>query len=254
MAMLNRAGVGIYHQVSGHKTDKTPVLLTHGMYATSAMWEPNLPALGAGRQIITWDIRGHGQSDYPDDQGLYTEALSVGDMEAILDSQGIQRAVIGGLSLGGYLSMAFNLAFPERVVALMLFDTGPGFRRDEPRQQWNDTVDALSKRIEETGLEAVSGGAEVDASKHRGLSGVVKAQRGIMKQFDGRIIESLPAISVPTLVVVGANDQPFLAAADYMAERIPNAEKVVIEGAGHASNIDQPEAFNRAVLKFLDGI
>jgi pimeloyl-ACP methyl ester carboxylesterase len=254
MAMLDRAGVGIYYQVTGQKTDKTPVLLTHGMAATTAMWEPTLPALGAERQIIAWDIRGHGQSDSPDDQALYTEALSVGDMAAILDTQGIQRAVIGGLSLGGYLSLAFNLAFPERVVALMLFDTGPGYRRDEPRQQWNDTVDASSKRMEELGLEALSASAEVSASRHRGVSGLVRAQRGIMKQFDGRVIESLPAISVPTLVVVGANDQPFLAAADYMAERIPNAEKVVIQGAGHASNIDQPEAFNQAVLGFLDGI
>jgi pimeloyl-ACP methyl ester carboxylesterase len=254
MAMLNRAEAGIYYQVTGQKTGKTPVLLTHGMAATTAMWEPNLPALSAERQIITWDIRGHGQSDSPEDQALYSEALSVGDMAAVLDSQGIQRAVIGGLSLGGYLSLAFNLTFPERVVALMLFDTGPGFRRDEPRQQWNDNVDASSKRMEELGPEALSASAEVRASRHRGVSGLVRAQRGIMKQFDGRVIESLPAISVPTLVVVGANDQPFLAAADYMTERIPNAKKIVIKDAGHASNIDQPEAFNRAVLEFLDGI
>ena len=254
MAMLNRAGVGIHYEVTGPMTGQAPVLLSHGMMATTAMWEPNLPGLAAGRQIITWDIRGHGQSDSPDDQALYTEASSVEDMAAILDAQNIERAVIGGLSLGGYLSLAFNLAYPERVTALMLFDTGPGYRRDEPRQQWNDNVAANAKRMEELGMDALSSSAEVSAARHRGISGLIRAQRGIMPQYDGRVIESLPGITVPTLVLVGADDQPFLAAADYMAQRIPGAVKVVIPDAGHASNIHQPEAFNRAVLEFLDSI
>src|ERR1700759_3833834 len=99
MAVLDRAGASIHYQVTGPKTGKTPVLLSHGMTATTAMWEPNLPALAAERQIITWDIRGHGQSESPDDQALYTEAASVADMAAVLDTQGTGRAVIGGLSL-----------------------------------------------------------------------------------------------------------------------------------------------------------
>jgi pimeloyl-ACP methyl ester carboxylesterase len=254
MAMLNRGGVGIHYEVTGTQAGQTPVLLSHGMTATTAMWEPNLPALAAGRQIITWDIRGHGQSDSPDDQGLYTEAHSVEDMAGILDAQGIEQAVIAGLSLGGYLSLAFNLAYPARVKALMLFDTGPGYRRDEPRQRWNGNVAANAKRMEDFGLDALSSSAEVAAAKHRGISGLIRAQRGIMPQFDGRVIESLPSISVPTLVLVGADDDPFLAAADYMATHIPNARKVVLEDAGHASNIHQPRAFNQAVLEFLDSI
>jgi pimeloyl-ACP methyl ester carboxylesterase len=254
MAMLDRAGVSIHYEVAGPRTGKTPVLLSHGMTATTAMWEPNLAALAAERQVITWDIRGHGQSDSPDDQALYTEAASVADMAAVLDTQGTERVVVGGLSLGGYLSLAFNLAHPERVAALMLFDTGPGYRRDESRQQWNDNVAATAKRMEELGTGALSGSAEVTAAQHRGISGLIRAQRGIMPQYDGRVIESLQTISVPTLVLVGADDQPFLAAADYMAQRIPNARKVVLDNAGHASNIHQPEAFNRAVLEFLDSI
>jgi pimeloyl-ACP methyl ester carboxylesterase len=70
---------------------------------------------------------------------------------------------------------------------------------------------------------------------------------------DARVIESLPDIKVPSLVVVGADDTPFLAASDYMAAKIPGAKKVVIEGAGHSANIDQPEAFNAALVAFLDG-
>ena len=73
------------------------------------------------------------------------------------------------------------------------------------------------------------------------------------RSSDARVINSLPDIDVPALVVVGAKDKPFLAARDYMAAKIPGAKKVVIPDAGHAANIDQPEAFNTAVLDFLKG-
>jgi pimeloyl-ACP methyl ester carboxylesterase len=76
----------------------------------------------------------------------------------------------------------------------------------------------------------------------------------MLTQRDARVIESLPNIKVPSLVVVGADDTPFLAASDYMAARIPGAQKVVIPSAGHAVNIDQPQAFIDAVLPFLDGL
>jgi pimeloyl-ACP methyl ester carboxylesterase len=74
----------------------------------------------------------------------------------------------------------------------------------------------------------------------------------MLAQRDGRVIKSLPDIKVPTLIIVGADDAPFLAPTDYMAAKIPNARKVVIPHAGHASNLDQPELFNQAVLEFLE--
>jgi pimeloyl-ACP methyl ester carboxylesterase len=74
----------------------------------------------------------------------------------------------------------------------------------------------------------------------------------MLAQTDGRVIQSLPSIEVPTLVLAGANDAQFLMATDYMAAKIPGAEKVILEGAGHAANIDRPEAFNKAVRAFLD--
>ena len=81
--------------------------------------------------------------------------------------------------------------------------------------------------------------------------GLVRAARGMLTQRDAGVMSSLPTIAVPTLVVVGADDAPFLAAADYMAGKIPGAKKVVIPDAGHAANMDQPAAFNAAVRGFL---
>ncbi len=254
MSILNREGVNIYYEVNGLAGDRLPVLLTHGYSATSEMWRPNLEALGARRRMITWDIRGHGRSDSPEDQSLYTPELSVDDMEAILEATGTQKAVVGGLSLGGYLSLAFHLRHPERVAALMLFDTGPGFKRDEPREAWNRTAEATAVAYETRGLEALPNRPEVGRSTHRGAGGLARAARGILVQYDSRVIESLSTIAVPVLVVVGALDTPFLAAADYMAAKVPGSIKAVIPEAGHASNIDQTEAFNRIVLDFLDRI
>jgi pimeloyl-ACP methyl ester carboxylesterase len=92
------------------------------------------------------------------------------------------------------------------------------------------------------------------SSTHRDARGLILAARGMLTQRDDRVISHLPAISVPALVVVGAEDTPFLAAADYMANKIPGAKRVVIPGAGHAVNIDQPHAFNAAVTDFLTAI
>jgi pimeloyl-ACP methyl ester carboxylesterase len=218
------------------------------------MWTANLHALATERRVITWDIRGHGRSDSPADLDQYSEALSVQDMAALLDVVGAPRAVIGGLSLGGYLSLAFRLVYPERVAALILCDTGPGYRRDEPRDQWNAMVERTADNFDRVGLDALGRSAEVEASQQRSAGGLALAARGILAQHDSRVIDSLPTISVPTLVLVGENDKPFLGAADMMAAKIPGATKAVLAGAGHAANIDQPEAFDQALLGFLAGL
>jgi pimeloyl-ACP methyl ester carboxylesterase len=88
-------------------------------------------------------------------------------------------------------------------------------------------------------------------SSHLNAEGLARAARGMLTQRDARVIDSLPHIAAPSLVVVGADDTPFLIASDYMAGTIPGARKLVIPGAGHAANIDQPEAFNAGVLQFL---
>ena len=91
-------------------------------------------------------------------------------------------------------------------------------------------------------------------SQHRDATGLAGAARGMLAQQDDRVIQSLDTIAVPTLVLVGANDTNFLAATDYMAAKIKGATKVVIDDAGHAANLHQPAAFNRAVEAFLAGL
>src|ERR1700712_1568556 len=252
MPKLNRNGVEIYYEVHG---SGPPLLLTHGYSSTSAMWAGQIEVLSKHHKLVLWDMRGHGQSDYPTDPSQYSEALTVADMAALLDQVGAENAIVGGLSLGGYMSLAFYRAHPQRVRALLIIDTGPGFKKDDAREAWNRRSHDTGDRFDREGLEVLkTGSRERSSVTHRDATGLARAARGMLTQRDARVIESLPDIKVPSLVVVGADDTPFLAASDYMAAKIPGASKVVIPAAGRAVNIDQPQAFIDAVLPFLDGL
>jgi pimeloyl-ACP methyl ester carboxylesterase len=252
MPKINRDGVDIYYEVHG---SGPPLLLTHGYSSTSAMWNGQIEALSRHHKLVLWDMRGHGQSDYPTDPSHYSEALTVADMAALLDEVGADKAIVGGLSLGGYMSLAFYRSHPERVSALLIIDTGPGFKKDDARDAWNERARATGDRFEREGLAVLkSASRERSTVSHRDASGLAHAARGMLTQRDARVIESLADIKVPALVVVGADDAPFLAASDYMAAKIPGAKKAVIPAAGHAVNIDQPQAFIEAVLPFLGGL
>src|SRR5258705_587035 len=252
MPKLNRDGVNIHYEVHG---SGPPLLLTHGYLSTSAMWQGQVAALSRQHKLVLWDMRGHGQSDYPSDPAAYSEALTVADMAALLDEVSAGTAIVGGLSLGGYMSLAFHRAHPERVRALLILDAGPGFKKDDAREVWNKRALETGDRFEREGLEVLkSASRERSSVSHRDASGLARAARGMLTQRDARVIESLPNIKVPSLVVVGADDTPFLAASDYMAAKIPGAKKVVIPSAGHAVKIDQPQAFIDAVLPFLDSL
>jgi pimeloyl-ACP methyl ester carboxylesterase len=248
MARLDRNGVGIHYEVHGRGPT---VLLSHGYSATCRMWDGQVAALKDRYQVVVWDMRGHGQSDYPKEPKAYSEPLTVGDMQAILQAVGASRAVIAGLSLGGYMSLAFHATHPAMVRALMLFDTGPGFKKDEAREAWNQRARSRAEDLDARGLAALGSSDEVRMSQHRDASGLAGAARGMLAQADDRVIRSLESVRVPTLVLAGTEDKPFLAATDYMAAKIPGAEKAMIPGAGHAANLHQPAAFNAAVEAFL---
>jgi len=249
MPKLNRDGVNIYYEVHG---EGPPLILTHGYSSTSAMWQGQIAPLSQRHKLVLWDMRGHGQSDYPQDPNAYSEALTVADMAALLDEVGAGSAIVGGLSLGGYMSLAFYRAYPARVRALLIIDTGPGFKKDEAREAWNRRALDTADRLERDGLFVLkSASRERSTVEHRDAQGLALAARGMLTQRDARVIELLPQIKVPSLIVVGADDTPFLAASNYMAAKIPGAKKVVIPHAGHAVNIDQPQAFIDAVLPFL---
>jgi pimeloyl-ACP methyl ester carboxylesterase len=230
----------------------TPILLTHAYAAALQMWQPQFEGLKDYR-IIAWDMRGHGGTDSPPTQEDYTEKLTVADMAALLKHLGIQKAVIGGLSLGGYISLEFQLAHAEMTSALILCNTGPGYRKDDARDGWNDFSIGYAKRFEEKGLDGLGRGIEIDATRQyqRSAQGLAFAGRGILTQRDANVINHIDQIDVPVLIVWGADDQRYKSGCEYIAAKAPKAQLVTIEGAAHAVNLYQPEKFNEAVLAFL---
>lgn len=212
---------GIAHHLHGSPTDRPPLLLTHGYGQSGRMWDANVPALARDRLVITWDLPGHGESEEPAE---YSHRECLATIASLLDGTGAERAVLGGQSLGGFLSLRFALEHPDRVAALVLVDAGPGFRDDAARERWNGAARSRD-----------------DGRVHE-----------LLVQHDGRVFDGLGAISAPTLIVVGSEDALFLPAAEVMERRIPGARRLVLEGAGHMANADAPNEFNAAVSEFLE--
>ena len=231
MPKINRNGVNIYFETFGNGP---AIFLSHGFSDNLGIWKDQIKDLSKENTLITWDLRGHGQSDSPEGIIHYSEEETILDMLEILNYLNINETSLGGFSLGGYMSLAFYRKYPDRVSSLLIIDTGPGFKNDKAREGWNKYAIKSAEKYE-----------------NRDRKGIGNAARGMLTQKDDRIINSLPDISAPTLIVVGEDDKPFLSAGEYMHNKILNSKKIIIPKAGHAVNIDQPKLFNSAVLDFL---
>ena len=137
-------------------------------------------------KLVIWDMRGHGQSDYPDDQAAYSEEATVADMAALLDAVGAKNAIIGGLSLGGYMSLAFNRAHPERIAGPADHRHRPGLQeRRGPRRLEPDRPRSAPSATRRDGLAVLANGsAEVRTARHRDADGLARAARGMLTQRD----------------------------------------------------------------------
>ena len=195
MPKIDRDGVRIHYEVHGNGPT---LLLTHGYSSTSAMWKDQIEPLSKHHKLVLWDMRGHGQSDYPEDPAAYSEALTVADIAALLDEVDATSAIIGGLSLGGYMSLAFYRAHPERVRALLIVDTGPGFKKDDARDAWNKRAHDTGDRFEREGLAVLQSlSRERSSVSHRNASGLAHAARGMLTQRDARVIDPGPPSRCP---------------------------------------------------------
>lgn len=250
-------GVKLYYEVHG---EGVPVVFTHGFAGTTWMWHQQVLVLSEKYKLVVWDMRGHGQSESPPSAGQYSIDIVVDDLYHLLHSLNVERAVIGGLSMGGYLSLRFYMSHPEMVMGLILMDTGPGYRNATHMAEWNKDVERRAKLLDH-GIKAFAsdlGTTILNTYTPQNLMlkqnpvGLAHMARNVMAQHDTAVISVLGDIKVPVLILVGDRDTPFLRSSEYMAKAIPNAEYVVIPSAGHSSNIDNADAFNKAVLDFLN--
>jgi pimeloyl-ACP methyl ester carboxylesterase len=244
-----------------------PLVLVHGHPFDRSMWRPQIEHFSrSGWRVIAPDLRGYGESTLvPAKTTLETFAR---DIAALLDHLGIDGVVLGGISMGGQIVMEFHRLFPERIRALVLADTSPQAETEDGKRLRNDTADrllregmgpfaeeVLPKMIAPANIEALPAVAEHVRAMMRRSSpeGAAAALRGRAERPD--YVEMLRRIAVPTLVVVGRDDE-FTSVGDArrMQERIPDATLVVVDGAGHLPNLERPTEFNSALERLLTAV
>lgn len=258
-ASLN--GISVAYDDTGHGE---AVLLVHGHPFDHSMWRPQQEMLtAAGWRVIAPDLRGYGRSTVvPGTTKLSTFAQ---DLAALLDALDVEQAVIGGLSMGGQIVLEFRRLFPERVRALILADTFAQGETEEGRKWRYDLADqleaegmdgyarqALAKMIAPHTIEARPDVAAHVLGMMTGTPprGAAAALRGRAERPD--YTDLLPTIDVPTLVVVGSDDEYTpVSDAEYLRDRIPGSRLEVVERAAHMPNLEWPEQFNRIVDTFL---
>ena len=258
-------GVSINYRDTGG--DGTPVVLLHAFPFNSAMWEPQIEALGDRFRFIAPDLKGFGDSDAPEDRSAYSMDGFADEVKALVDELGLDRFVLAGLSMGGYIALAYMRKHADGVAALVLSDTraeadppeGVEKRANQQNQVSSDgtsgLIDVLTGALlsEDTRTNKSDVVKKVQAAMDNPAAGFIGALESMKNRIDST--ESLAKIGVPTLVIVGENDGVTPPdAARKLHEHIGGSRLVVIPDAGHISNMESPEAFNGALAEFLNGL
>ncbi|MGB7926375.1 MAG: alpha/beta fold hydrolase [Pyrinomonadaceae bacterium] len=240
------------------------VVLLHGYPFNRSMWREQAEALSGSYRVITPDLRGHGETTATAEPATMDEMAR--DVAALMDELHIKRAAVGGLSMGGYVALAFYRRFPLRVRSLVLADTRSQADTEEARgnreQQAQQALKEGMSGIIEVSLPKALAPATIkerpkvvarvrEMMKGTKPEGAAAALRGMAARVDQS--DFLPSIFAPTLIIVGSLDELTpVKDAEFMRREIRGSRLAIIKGAAHVSNIENPEEFNRALKTFLD--
>jgi pimeloyl-ACP methyl ester carboxylesterase len=244
------------------------VLFVHAFPLSARMWEPQIAALSGDRRVVALDLSGFGDAEVPAERSAYSIDAYADEVAGLVRALGVDRVVLAGLSLGGYVALAVVRRHPEILAGLVLADTRAEADSSEAKSRRSDQqvflgarkdvvplVDGLlesllSKRAPAAEEATERAGALMRSTDADGWIGALEAMK---QRPDATPV--LAGIAVPTLVMVGEDDEltpPSVAEA--MAGAIPGARLVVVPAAGHLANLDNPEAFNRALGDFLSAL
>jgi pimeloyl-ACP methyl ester carboxylesterase len=264
MPTLPVNGVTIHYERRGDDHSNTLVLL-HGFPFGSAMWRAQLDALGRAWRVVAPDFRGFGKSS---EKGPFTIEQLADDAHALIEQLNLGKVVLGGLSMGGYVALAFSKKYPASLRGLILLDTKAEADGAEARENRDRMIAIAREKGARPIAEAMLGklipeesakrrpqlGRDLrlmmEATRPETIAHALAAMRDRPDQT-----ASLASIAVPTLIVVGEKDAitpPDVARA--MHEKIPHSQLKVVTGAGHMSPVEQPEQVNAAIEQFLGGI
>ncbi len=206
------------------------IIASHGVGSSGDVWDSMAAVLSKNYLFLAWDQPGHGQSAHLGDPTSYSAMTPYDALVQVVDetrvANGRQKVILLGHSLGGYVSARYAIDHPDRVGALILISTGPGFRSPDAREKWNTDVIKQSER--KTRPEMLVG-----------------------LHADAYVIDHLGDITCPTLAMVGSEDAAFVGATEYIEKKIPGAIRVTLEGAGHMAPRTHGEEMATVVSAFL---
>ena len=266
MTLLDVNGARLNVQVQGQGP---ALLLLHGFTGSSATWTPHLAAF-EGFTTVSVDLLGHGESDAPPTPSRYRMERCVDDLTSLLDHLEIERAAMFGYSMGGRVALRLALGAPDRLWALVLESASPGIDDASEREDRVRSDAALADDIERNGIEAFVDRWEAiplfasqgrlaaavrEELRHQrlrnSLVGLANSLRGAGAGQEPPVLGRLGELRIPTLLIAGALDQKYVALARKMSDALPCARMQIVPDAGHATHLEQPEAFGRAVGDFL---
>ncbi len=254
-------GVRVAYQANGQE-NRPALLLVHGFPLDSGMWDAQLEGLADRARVIAPDLRGHGRSDVPPPP--YSMEQHADDLAELLDTLGVRKAVVAGLSMGGYVTLAFWRRHPERVAGLALVDTRASADTPEVRDGRTATIE----RVRERGVQVLAEemlprmltpenlaaerlvGAVREIMLRQPAAGMIAALAAMRERADETA--TLAGITAPAIVVAGEHDvitPPEIAVT--MAKQIPEARSVLIMHAGHMSPMENPHEVNMALSELL---
>jgi 3-oxoadipate enol-lactonase len=256
-------GTSLHYVDEGPAHARDVVLLLHAFPLHSGMWAPQLAALSPKHRVVAPDYRGLGKT--PPSGEPSTMALLAGDVRALLSHLRVERAAVVGLSMGGYVALELFRQLPALFRGLALCDTRAGADTEEGkagRETFARTAierglpwvaDEMIPKLLREGADAAVTKTVRDLVRGGTPAGVAAAQRGMAARPDSTA--TLATIACPALVVVGDGDRLIpKAEARTLAAGLPHGRLVEIPGAGHLPNLENPEAFDRELLAFVDGL
>lgn len=264
-------GVKLYYEDTGQGT---PLIFVHEFAGDAHSWHLQVRCFGRRYRTIVYNARGYPPSDVPDDPAAYSQARAVDDIRGVLDHLGIPKAHVCGLSMGGYAALHFGLRYPDRALSLVVAGAGYGSVAAD-REKFRTDSEEIARRFERDGMAAVAqlytkGPTRVqfldkdpvgwkefyEQFAAQSAKGHALTMRGVqMKRPSIYELEAgLEALTVPTLIMTGDEDEPCLEPGLFMKRKIRSSGLVVLPKSGHTINLEEPEGFNRAVLDFLTAV
>ena len=264
-------GVALSYEEVG---DGVPMIFVHEFAGEAASWQPQIRFFSRRYRTITFNARGYPPSDVPEDPAAYSQVQAVEDIRGVLDHLRIDKAHVIGLSMGGYATLHFGLSHPERALSLVVAGAGYGSRPEE-RDSFRRDCATLADRLEREGMDTAAetyaraptrvqfidkdphGWTEFrDLLKRQSAIGHALTMRGVQMKRPSiyELGDQMARLDVPTLIMTGDEDEPCLEPALFMKRTIPAAGLVVLPKSGHTINLEEPDAFNRAVLDFVTAV